>query len=36
MEVYLILKFAIKHADIRFIKRVIICCCFLFAGSAKS
>jgi hypothetical protein len=36
MEVYLILKFAIKHANIRLIKRVIIYYYLLFAGSAKS
>ena len=36
MEVYLILKFAIKHADIGLIERVIVRCCLLFAGSVKS
>ena len=36
MEVYLTLKFAIKHADIGLIERVIVRCCLLFAGSAKS
>jgi len=36
MEVYFTLKFAIKHADIGLIKWVIVCCCLLFAGSAKS
>jgi len=36
MEVYLTLKFAIKHADIGLIERVIVRCCLLFSGSAKS
>jgi len=36
MEVYLTLKFAIKHTDIGLIKWVVICCCILFAGSSKT
>ena len=36
MEVYFTLKFAIKHTDIGLIKQVIVQCCILFAGSAKS
>ena len=36
MEVYFILKFAIKYADIKLIKQVIIYYYFLFTGSAKS
>ena len=36
MEVYLTLKFAIKYTDVRLIKRLIVHCCLLFAGSGKS
>ena len=36
MEVYLILKFAIKYTDVGLIKRLIVHYCLLFAGSGKS
>ena len=35
MALYLTLKFAIKHADIGLIERVIVRCCLIFAGSGK-
>ena len=35
MALYLTFKFAIKHADIGLIERVIIRCCLIFAGSGK-
>ncbi len=36
METYKTLKYAIKHADVGLIKRVLARCCLLFHGSNKS
>ena len=36
MEVYLTLKFAIKHTDIGLIERVVVQCCIHFAGSSQT
>lgn len=36
METYKTLKYAIKHADVGLIKRVLARCCLLFHGSDKS
>ena len=35
-ETYLVLKYAIKHADIGLLRRVIARCCYIFIGSGAS